>query len=79
MRNLNNLKIIIVMILVLLISGNTAYSQSEGGRMSFGFNAGGVKYWGEFTDNQFWLGGDLFFRYNLIPQVSFMAVAGLAQ
>ncbi len=56
-----------------------AYGQSEGGRVSFGFNAGGTKYWGEFTDNQFWLGGDIFLRYNVIPNFSLQATFGLAQ
>ncbi len=35
-------------------------TQSEGGRMSFGINAGIVKYWGDFSDNQIWVGGDDF-------------------
>lgn len=58
---------------------SSASAQSEGGRLAFGFNGGGVKYWGEFTDNQFWWGGDVFFRYNIIPWISLQATAGLAQ
>jgi len=79
MKSLDNFGKVIVIILFLFITCNLAYSQSESGRMSFGFNAGGAKYWGEFTDNQFWLGGDIFLRYNIIPQISVMGVVGLAQ
>lgn len=56
-----------------------AHAQSEAGRLAFGFNAGGVKYWGDFTDNQFWLGGDLFVRYNILAPLSIHASVGLHQ
>ncbi len=46
------------------------FSQSEGQRLAIGFNAGGNKYWGEFTDNQFWLYGDAFVRYNIFSYLS---------
>ncbi|OGU57319.1 MAG: hypothetical protein A2X64_06310 [Ignavibacteria bacterium GWF2_33_9] len=71
--------IIIIFAFFLQITPTFVSAQSEAGRLAFGINAGGVKYWGEFTDNQFWLGGDLFFRYNIIPEVSLMATGGLAQ
>lgn len=61
-----------------MLPANT-YSQSEGGTLSFGFNAGGSKYWGDFTDNQFWLSGDVFFRYNIIPELSITTSVGLSQ
>lgn len=61
------------------MSAQLAHSQSEGQRAAFGINAGATKYWGEFTDNQFWLGGDAFFRYNIIPQLSLQATFGLGQ
>lgn len=54
------------------------YSQSEGKRLAFGFNFGLNKYWGEFTDNQFWWGGDMFLRYNVVSQFSIMAQFSLA-
>lgn len=75
-------KFVLIPILVsffLQINPSFVNAQSEAGRLAFGFNAGGVKYWGEFTDNQFWLGGDLFFRYNVIPEISLIAAGGLAQ
>lgn len=69
------LKLIVV---IMLFNTFNLFSQSEGGRVAFGFNYGFVKYWGEFTDNQFWMGGDLFFRYNLVSSLSLQATAGLA-
>lgn len=54
-------------------------AQSEGGRVSFGFNGGMNKYWGEFTDNQFWWGGDLFLRYNVTSVFSITGSYNLGQ
>lgn len=65
--------------LFIILTSSFAFSQSEGERLSFGINAGMTKYWGEFTDNQFWIGGDAFLRYNIIPQVSLQATVGLGQ
>lgn len=79
MKSLNYLEKVIVMIFFMFISCNLAYSQSESGRMSFGFNAGTVKYWGEFSDNKVWLGRDLFLKCNILPQVYIMVIAGLTQ
>ncbi len=72
------LAIIIVLAMGFAVSSN-AVAQSEGGRIGFGFNGGGVKYWGTFTDNQLWFGGDLFVRWNIINQISLQAGAGWAQ
>jgi outer membrane protein OmpA-like peptidoglycan-associated protein len=80
MRIFNKLlSLAIVILLLTAINADKLMGQSEGQRLSFGFNAGGVKYWGEFTDNQFWLGGDLFLRYNIISNISLNASFGLAQ
>jgi outer membrane protein OmpA-like peptidoglycan-associated protein len=57
----------------------TLFGQSEPQRLSIGFNAGGTKYFGEFTDSQFWLGGDVFARYNLTSRYSIMAAFGYSQ
>jgi outer membrane protein OmpA-like peptidoglycan-associated protein len=54
-------------------------AQSEPQRLAFGFNFGLNKYWGEFTDNQFWWAGDLFVRYNILPYLSVHGSFGLAQ
>lgn len=47
--------------------------------MAFGVHGGLNKYWGTFTDNQFWYGGDVFFRWNIIPYISFHTMFGLSQ
>lgn len=61
------------------LTSQDIFSQSEGGRLSFGINGGASKYWGEFTDNQFWFGGDAFLRYNIISELSVQATFGIAQ
>jgi outer membrane protein OmpA-like peptidoglycan-associated protein len=53
------------------------YAQSEKQRLSFGFNGGMSKYWGEFTDNQYYLNGEAFFRYNILKTVSIQLNSGL--
>jgi len=64
-------------ILVALTLHTTASAQSFPGRLAFGFDAEGNKYWGNFTDNQFWFSGDAFFRYNIMDWLSFhLAVNG---
>jgi len=71
----------IIMIIAMGVAGNTAAlrAQSEGGRVGFGFTGGGMKYWGTFTDNQIWFGGDLFARWNIINQLSLQAGTGWGQ
>lgn len=57
----------------------SAPAQTEGGRLAFGFQGGASKYWGDFTDNQFWLSGDIFARWNISSLFSVQATGGLAQ
>ena len=64
---------------LVIISFSQLNAQSEPNRLSLGLNVGGSKYWGEFTDNQFWLGGDIFGRYNVTSFFSVQASIGLAQ
>lgn len=64
--------------LVVLLS-SPLLAQSEGGRVGFGFTGGGIKYWGTFTDNQIWFGGDLFVRWNIINELSLQGGVGWAQ
>ncbi len=61
------------------VGSSTLFAQSEGGRVGFGFTGGGMKYWGTFTDNQIWFGGDLFARWNIINQLSLQAGVGWGQ
>ncbi len=70
---------ILACVCLLALGFSGAHAQSEAGRLSFGFNVGGIKYWGDFTDNQFWLGGDLFVRYNILGPLSLHGSVGLHQ
>ena len=79
MKMITKIGVFLTLAMTVLLLPSSAFSQSEGGTLSFGFNAGGSKYWGDFTDNQFWLAGDVFFRYNMIPELSLTATVGLAQ
>ena len=76
----STLKILILVVLTAMaFTMQKARSQIDPNSMSFGANFGLNKYWGEFTDNQFYWGGDIFIRYNIIPQVSVHLSAGLNQ
>ncbi len=54
-------------------------AQVESGRVAFGAHYGLAKYWGSFTDDRFWMGGDLFARWNIIPYVSLVAQFGISE
>ncbi len=58
---------------LLTASSHTAQAQSQHGRISFGFDAGGNKYYGNFSDNQFGFGGDAFIRWNMLDWLSLVA------
>ncbi len=70
---------IAIVIAMGMAGSSTTLAQSEGGRVGFGFTGGGMKYWGTFTDNQIWFGGDLFARWNIINQLSLQAGVGWGQ
>ena len=73
----NKISRLLVALFILCCASHVSRSQSYPGRLSFGFDAGGNKYWGNFSDNQFWFSGDAFFRYNVIDAVSvYVAVNG---
>lgn len=59
-------------------AGSPIYSQSQAGRAGFGFTLGTAKYFGEFSDNSWWLGGDVFFRYNVHDRISLIGQFGYA-
>lgn len=54
-----------------------AHAQVIGSRIAFGTHLGLSKYWGSFTDDRFWFGGDIYARWNIIPQLSLHAQFGL--
>ncbi|HYM19457.1 MAG TPA: binary toxin-like calcium binding domain-containing protein [Candidatus Kapabacteria bacterium] len=65
-------KIIIFAAAIILIAttSHTARSQSTAGRLSFGFDFETNKLYGDFKDDQFWLSGDIFLRYNILDWFS---------
>lgn len=69
----------IAIVVLMLAAAGQSQAQVSGGLLSFGFEGGGVKYWGEFTDNQFWLAGDAFARFNFMPELSVHAMVGFGQ
>jgi outer membrane protein OmpA-like peptidoglycan-associated protein len=54
-------------------------AQSVAGRIAFGFDAGGNKYYGNFTDNQFAIQGDAFIRWNIFDWLSLHAAYNAGQ
>lgn len=62
-----------------VFSSTLTRAQDVAGRISFGFDVGGNKYWGNFTDNHFGFSGDLFIRWNIMDWLSLHAMynAGL--
>jgi outer membrane protein OmpA-like peptidoglycan-associated protein len=50
-----------------------AQAQSRIGRIAFGIEAGGNKYYGDYTDNQFAFHGAAFIRWNIRPELSLHA------
>lgn len=63
----------------LSVAPQAALAQTGEMRVAFGAHGGASKYWGTFTDNQIWFGGDAFLRWNIIPYVSFHALFGVGQ
>jgi len=60
---------IVIGLTLLLVTGITQ-AQSVADRISFGFDAGGNKLWGNFPNTQFGFSGDLFIRWNILDWLS---------
>ena len=58
-------------VVILLAGAAGAQGQSAAGRVALGAHGGLSKYWGSFTDDQWWFGGDLFLRWNITEWLSF--------
>jgi outer membrane protein OmpA-like peptidoglycan-associated protein len=56
-----------------LAAPNSAEAQSKAGRIAFGFDAGGNKYYGNYTDSRFAFQGDAFIRWNVLDWFSLHA------
>ena len=59
--------------LICILTISTADAQVRKNCISFGFDMGGNKYYGNFTDNKFGFGGDLFIRWNIMDWLSLHA------
>ncbi len=72
MKHLINRSIVMLFLGLIGLVGlsRTASAQSVAGALDFGFDAGGNKYWGNFTDDRFGFGGDLFIRWNIMDWLS---------
>ncbi len=63
---------ITVLFAFLALSG-TASAQALAGRAGFGATVGASKYFGEFSDNSWYIGGDIHLRYNLMSWLALQA------
>lgn len=59
--------------MTLVLAFGTTQAQSIAGRIAFGIDAGGNKYYGNYTDNQFAFHGDAFIRWNILDYLSLHA------
>src|SRR5947209_13251767 len=63
----------IVIGFMLFVVVDLTKAQSVAGRIAFGVDAGGNKYYGNYTDNQFAFHGDAFIRWNIYDYLSLHA------
>jgi outer membrane protein OmpA-like peptidoglycan-associated protein len=64
----------IAIVLTVLTVTSSVQAQSVAGRIAFGFDFGGNKYYGNYTDNQFGFpAGDAFIRWNILDWLSLHA------
>ena len=72
MKNLINRSIVQLSLglLGLMALGQTAIAQDAPGSIAFGFNAGGNKYYGNYTDSRFGFQGEAFIRWNVFDWLS---------
>ncbi len=73
------IRTILAAVLLSLPASSIFAQSSGGGRIAFGLTGLASKYWGDYTDNQIWFGGDAFLRYNITPAVSANVYASVAQ
>lgn len=63
----------ITVLLAFLAISSTASAQALAGRAGFGATVGGSKYFGEFSDNSWYIGGDIHLRYNPLNWLALQA------
>jgi len=72
------LSALLVAITATVIASHPLNAQSAAGRVAFGVHGGLSKYWGSFTDDQWWFGGDVFLRWNITDWLAFHPQFGLS-
>ena len=74
-QHLTNLKrsFALLVIAILGLSSSTVNAQDVAGTIAFGFNAGGNKYYGNYTDSRFEFQGEAFIRWNIMDWLSLHA------
>jgi outer membrane protein OmpA-like peptidoglycan-associated protein len=71
--NLKNRSIALLIVGVLALVSTSAHAQVVAGTLAFGFDAGGNKYYGNYTDSRFDFQGDAFIRWNIMDWLSLHA------
>jgi len=69
---LNSTRWITILLAFLTIS-STASAQALAGRAGFGATVGGSKLFGDFSDNSWYIGGDIHLRYNVMSWLALQA------
>jgi outer membrane protein OmpA-like peptidoglycan-associated protein len=71
--NLKNRSLALFIVGLLGLSSSNIHAQDVAGRIAFGFDAGGNKYYGNFTDSRFDFQGEAFIRWNIMDWLSLHA------
>jgi len=71
--NLKNRSVLLLIVGVLALVSTSTHAQVIPGSLAFGFDAGGNKYYGNFTDSRFDFQGDAFVRWNIFDWLSLHA------
>lgn len=73
MKNLLNRSMMLLIVGILALATSNVQAQSKAGRIAFGFDAGGNKYYGNYTDSRFDFQGEAFIRWNIFDWLSLHA------
>lgn len=73
MKNLLTRSTVLLLVGMLALATSNVHAQSKAGTIAFGFNAGGNKYYGDYTDSRFEFQGEAFIRWNMMDWLSLHA------
>jgi outer membrane protein OmpA-like peptidoglycan-associated protein len=73
MKNLLTRSTLLLLVGMLAFATTNVHAQSKEGTIAFGFNAGGNKYYGDYTDSRFEFQGEAFIRWNMMDWLSLHA------